>query len=203
MRIGRVGPEFPARPQSTTPKGRLAEMPGKTDTDSQVLAVRPSAQDLELLREILRAENPLEYEVLTDPAEISRQMRIQLMEAADDDELESFGDATSWGELEGVPVEIQGFKVNPSTIEGGSGIYFVVFANRMDTGERVVLTTGSDAVMAQVYNLAKRGKIPGCIRILEVADKTTRSGYKPHRLVSTATEVEERKRARLAERNSG
>lgn len=143
----------------------------------------PTPEELDKLEEILLAENPLDYEVVTDPAEVTRQMRKQLMYAESDDELESFGDAEGWSEYVGVPFEIHGFKVNPSTVEGQNGFYFVVFVTDMRDGSSRVLTTGSDGVMAAIFNLARRNQIPGAIRKLEVAEKATRRGYYPQKLV--------------------
>lgn len=170
----------------------------KSETSS--MALRQDSETLALLEAALRSDNPLDMpEVVTDPAEVSRQMRVRILDAESDDELEEISEATGWGELAGIPIQIHGFRFLPSDAKEGT-FYFVVFGTRMDDGENVVLTTGSDSVMATLINLAKRGKIPGAVRILTIADKKTKNGYYPHKLVSTPEEISERKAARVAAR---
>lgn len=121
----------------------------------------------------------LNVEIVDDPAEISRQIVAQLLAAESDDELENFGSATGWKDLMNIPVEIHGFRWLPSTFEGqGAAVFFVVQATRLDTGERVTLTTGSMNVLAQLSNMARRGTLVGAVRQLEEASET-RQGFKP------------------------
>ena len=122
----------------------------------------------------------IDYEA-PDPAEISREIVMQLLAAESDEELEAFGGATGWRELLGVPMELHGFNLRPSAFEGEGGppVFFVVFANRLDSGDRVTLTTGSWNVLAQLTNLARRGTLAGSVWMLTEADKQTAAGYKP------------------------
>lgn len=136
------------------------------------------AQISELERILLTDEM---VEVVDDPAEMSREIVAQLLGAESDEELESFGNAIGWRDLQGVPMELHAFRWRPSDFagEGGASVYFVVEATRLDEGERVILTTGSRNVLAQLTNLAKRGRIPGAVRMLTKADKATRAGFYP------------------------
>jgi hypothetical protein len=119
-------------------------------------------------------------EVAEDPAEIQKEIMRQLLAAESDEELEQVGNAIGWRELFGVPVQIDGFRWRPSSYEQGAPVFFVVVGNRLDTGERVALTTGSGNVLAQLTNMAKRGTLTGAVRMAEQADKDTKSGFRPY-----------------------
>lgn len=133
--------------------------------------------------------------MVDDPQEISREIIAQLLSAETDEELEQVGAATGWRELAGVPVQIEGFRWRPSAFEEGAPVFFVVTGTRLDTGERVVLTTGSGNVLAQLCNMAKRGTLQGAVRTVEIADKQTKSGFKPYWLRTPTQEMINRARA--------
>lgn len=135
-------------------------------------------------------------EVIDDPELISKQMIAEILAAENDDEAELTGSAQGWAELEGIPIEIRDFRWRRSDFEN-SDIYVVVFGTRMDFGENVILTTGSLNVVAQLSNLARRGRLPA-VRILTRADKPTKSGFYPMQLVSTPEEIERRRQERLS-----
>lgn len=151
----------------------------QTDTSNEI-AVR-SSSDLAALDEfdsILtgQTEPP---EVVDDPDEISRQIIMQLLSAESEAELESFGQTLGWRDAEGIPMQIQGFRWRPSSFDEGGPVFVIVNAFRLDTGEAVVLTTGSGNVLAQLSWLARHGKLPGAVRELVKAEKATTRGYYP------------------------
>lgn len=148
---------------------------------AQELAVRKSTDvaQLQELERILLGDAELP-DVVDDPAEISKEIMAQLLAAESDEELEAVGTATGWRELAGVPMELHGFRWRPSTYEEGAPIFFVVNATRLDTGERVVLTTGSGNILAQLCNMARRDTLVGAIRALEIADTPTKQGFRPN-----------------------
>jgi len=148
---------------------------------AQELAVRSHGDvaQLDELEQILLGEKELP-EIVDDPAEIQREIMAQLLSAESDEELESVGSATGWRELAGVPMELHGFRWRPSSFEEGAAVFFVVAATRLDTGERVALTTGSGNVLAQLCNMARRGTLVGSIRTLEIADTPTKAGFRPN-----------------------
>lgn len=148
---------------------------------TQEIAVRNHADvaALDDLEGILLGEKELP-EIVDDPAEIQREIMAQLLAAESDEQLEQVGNATGWRELAGVPMELHGFRWRPSSFEQGAAVFFVVDATRLDTGERVVLTTGSGNILAQLVNMARRGTLVGSVRALEVADKETRQGFRPN-----------------------
>lgn len=165
---------------------------------SQEIAVR-SSSDIAALDELHRLLLDPEAEVAevsSDPDEAAREIIAQIMAAESDDETYSVGSATGWRDLEGVPVEIRGFRWRASTFEEGGNVYVIVSAVLLDDGEMVTLTTGGRTVLAQLYSLAKRGKLPGEQVRLVKAKKATANGFYPlqlervgHRDEATATEA--------------
>lgn len=162
---------------------------------SQEIAVRKSTDlaALDELEQILLGEKEAP-EVVDDPQEISREIIAQLLAAETDEELEQVGAAIGWRELAGVPVQIENFRWRPSAYEEGAPVFFVVQATRLDTGERVVLTTGSGNVLAQLANMARRGTLAGAVRSVEIADKPTKSGFRPYWLRTPTAEMVNRAR---------
>lgn len=148
---------------------------------TQDIEVRKSTDlaQVEELEAILLGEKGVP-EIADDPAEIQKEIMAQLLSAESDEELEQVGNATGWRSLVGVPIEISGFRWRPSRYEEGAPVFFVVTGTNLVTGERVALTTGSGNVLAQLTNMAKRGTLVGAVRMVEEADKETKSGFKPY-----------------------
>lgn len=152
---------------------------------------------LDQLDEILRT-GEVNVEVVDDPDSISRSIIAQLLAADSDEALQDFGNAVGWRELLEVPCELHGFNWRVSDYAEGAPIYFIVSATRLDTGERVTLTTGSLNVLAQLSNMARRGTLVGGIWQLHEADKPTKAGFKPLWLVQPE-QVREANRKAAAE----
>ncbi len=149
-------------------------------SQAQSLAVR-SSTDLEAITELeaILLGDQEAPKVVDDPVEISREIMRQLLGAETDAELEAIGSATGWRELEGVPIELQNFRWRPSAFDEGHAVFFIVQGTRLDTGERVVLTTGAGNVLAQLCNLARRDRLVGAVRMIVRADTPTSNGYYP------------------------
>lgn len=148
------------------------------------------------LEKILTGETeigPDEAQAADDPAEVSRQILMEILSCETEDELEMFGQAEGWRDLAarsvahnglpagpGVPVLIRGFRWRRSEFTDGGGfpLYFLVEAVRVDTGRPVVLTTGAGNVMAQLIVLARLQKLP-CVRVATEPEKPTSRGYWP------------------------
>lgn len=147
---------------------------------SQEIEVRKSSDLAQVteLEQILLGEKEVP-EVVDDPAQIQKEIMAQLLAAESDEELEQMGTAIGWRELLGVPIELHGFRWRPSAFEDGAPVFFVVQGTRLDTGEKVVLTTGSGNVLAQLTNMARRGTLTGAVRMLEASDKPTKQGFIP------------------------
>lgn len=158
----------------------------KAQTASTELAVR-SSNDLAAGGDILtELERVLITNEKVEPAEddadaMAAEIVAQILSAESDDELALMqgGTAIGWREMLGVPVRLEGFRWRPSDFEEGSSLYFVVFGYRTDTGEAVILTTGSRNILAMLVNKAKRGVLSGSVVIATEADKVTRRGFRP------------------------
>lgn len=157
-------------------------MANKPSTDLVPQSKGMDVASLNELDDILRT-GELNAEVIDDPDSISRSIIDQLLGADSDEALQDFGNAVGWRELLDVPVELHGFRWRPSEFEQGAAIYFIVSATRLDTGDRVTLTTGSLNVLAQLSNMARRGTLVGGVWQLHQAEKATRNGFKPLWLV--------------------
>lgn len=157
---------------------------------SQVIEVRHSSSvaALDELDAILKGQKAAEM-IVTDPEQITREIVAQLLAAETDEDLQ-IQQATPWQELAGVPVEIHSFTYRPSSFEEGAPVFVVVNGFRMDTGDRVVMTTGGYNILAQLSNLARRERFPSIWK-LEVAEKATTRGFHPLWLVKATKEEED------------
>lgn len=115
-----------------------------------------------------------------DADQASLQIIAQLLAAETDADLQNFGNAESWKDYEGIPMELHGFKWMRSTFDedGSPAVYVVVSATELESGERKVLTNGSRNVMAQLSNMARRGTLVGSIWQLHRGNPT-RAGFRP------------------------
>lgn len=148
---------------------------------TQTLTVRSSQElaQIDELEKLLISGEKVEQTIVSDPAQVSREIIAELLAAESDDDLFAGRNAIGWRELPGLPIELAGFNWRPSTLEEGSNIFFVVRGTRMDTGEKVVLTTGAGNVLAQLVNMAKRGTMVGAVVKLVEAKNPTRAGFRP------------------------
>lgn len=173
--------------------------------DSKEIAVRTSAdlKNVDLILEILRGNEPIEKlpKAEVDAKVAQKQIFERAIAAEDDDELENMGSSTPWQDLAGIPVQILGFDAVVSEKKDGGGppLFSVVDVQRGDTGEYVTVTNGSWGVWSSLINLAKRGQIPGAVRVLEIG-KETKSGGAPQSLVRTKSDRDASKAAKLKER---
>lgn len=144
-------------------------------SETQTGVVVRRASDLVAVQELEKAllEGKAPVEVDRDPEDVSREIIAQLLAAESDEELERL-EAEGWGNFVGVPFEIIDFVWRPSSFDEGQPVFLVVRAMRMDDGSPHVLTTGSGQVMAQLANLAKRGRLPA-IRELTAAETKSKN----------------------------
>lgn len=168
------------------------------------LALRGSAdvETLNVLKEILRGNAKVTDYKFVDQTSSEAQQSIleRILNASDDDEAENIGGAMGWQQYLGVPMEIQSFRPLPSEKDGdGPKFYLLCELTNMITGDELAVSIGSWGVIAQLINLAERGKIPGAIRILERGEET-KAGRNPLRLVSTQSEISERAAGKAKER---
>lgn len=174
-------------------------MVNKTQPSTDLVPAAKGMEVAELneLDEILRT-GEVNAEVIDDPDSISRSIIDQLLGADSDEALQDFGNAVGWRELLDVPVELHGFRWRVSDYAEGAPIYFIVSATRLDTGDRVTLTTGSLNVLAQLSNMARRGTLIGGVWQLHQAEKPTKAGFRPLWLVQPDSVREANRQAAAA-----
>lgn len=160
-------------------------------TQTTDIAVRTSTDlvaDADVLLELERVlvSNERVEPADDDPDKMAAEIVAQILAAESDEQLAAMqgGNAIGWRDLLDVPIELLGFRWRPSDYDEGASLYFVVFGTRLDTGEGVVLTTGSRNIMAQLVNRAKRGALSGAVVKATQAEKATQRGFHPLWLVS-------------------
>lgn len=126
----------------------------------------------------------IEQAVLALPTEDgngSERIYEQLLAATSIDELNKPWAATSGKALEGKTLQIHKLTRRPSAFSDGPAIFLVVESTDIKTGEVVVWTTSSVAViiqLAQAYNL---GIMPITAEVV-VAERPTERGFHPYHL---------------------
>lgn len=88
-----------------------------------------------------------------------------------------------WGsdssaELAGKMLEIRGATYRESDFTDGLGVFLVVDAVDLNTGEPIVFTTGSSSVVAQIVAAHARGWLPAVARLVK-SERPTTNGYYP------------------------
>lgn len=175
-------------------------MTGKDDAPGTDIAIRWSSEigSVEALREqLVNLDWDDVEEIVEDPEQVQREIMTELLYAESDDELLNRTEAIGLRELArrfdrhhglaeqaGVALELHNFKWRRSEFEGqGLPIYFVISCTRLDTGERIVATTGSVNVIAQLVNMASRGTLAGAKVLPTENEKPSKSGNYPMWLV--------------------
>jgi hypothetical protein len=97
------------------------------------------------------------------------------------DQVDAPWDTTNVKLLEGKTLRINSITRRPSSFKGGLGIFLVVNATDIGTGEAMVITTGSVNVVAQLVRLYMLESLPVFVKWI-VADRPTENGYYPHHL---------------------
>ena len=122
---------------------------------------------------------PIEF--VSDPEAMAREIAERAKNAGSLDELLDEASLTAWGELADVPVTVHGFHLNPSTFKDGSAVYAVVNIERMDDGEKLLVSVGSKTVLTQLVRALEMGWLPA---IMSLKAMQTGSGQTAYRLVS-------------------
>lgn len=128
---------------------------------TQEIVVR-NASNLVALKEIedalLTGKRPAE--ISEQDAEALSQQLVEQLLAADTDAALERPEAEGWADYVGHPFEIHDFAWRPSTYDEGHPVFLIVRAVSLVDGEPRILTTGSGQAMAQLANLARRGRLP-------------------------------------------
>lgn len=121
---------------------------------------------------------PIEFASDADAMAKEIAMRAQSAESLED--LLSEQSLPAWGDLADVPVTVHGFHLNPSRFTGNSSVYAVVDIERMDDGEKLLVSVGSKTVLTQLVRALEMGWLPA---IMQLKSMPTASGQTAYRLV--------------------
>lgn len=165
--------------------------PAKTDTN------------MSRVRELFQAKVVRDEDADPELVQLRMVERIFGAESADDILNAGGGDVTHVRDALGTPFHIYDVDWQESTVEGDEniGVYAVIHATDMLTGEKKVLTCGGTNVCAALLALKERDFLPVEAKFIEASKKTAR-GYYPlwltkltvldrQRIASGVTVVEE------------
>ena len=76
---------------------------------------------------------------------------------------------------------VHGFRASPSQFEGRVPVFLILDVTWLDTGERGVMTCGSEMAMAQLLNAWRVGALPIDVEIIR-KPTPTKAGFHPMRL---------------------
>jgi hypothetical protein len=102
----------------------------------------------------------------------------QIAAATDVDSLDSPWRSGSLGAMNGKEILVNGISKMPSDYDGGFGFFLLIDAIDKETGERVLLTTGAVAVVAQLVRANALDLFPVSFKVT-VSEKPTKNGYHP------------------------
>lgn len=114
-----------------------------------------------------------------DPVEAQKEIVKRILAAESADQVLGGSDAIHARDVLDVPFELRGVRFLRSSFEGsGPGIFAVMDAVLVTSGEVVAITCGGLNVMAQAAKLAQLGSLPADVKIVE-SDRPTAAGYRP------------------------
>lgn len=116
-----------------------------------------------------------------DPEQAVDSIIGQILAAGSVDQLDNPWRTDDLSELMGHHLEISDLKRMDSDYADGLGVYLVVRATELTTGEQVTFTTGSVSVVAQLVKAYASGWFPLRCMVVE-SERPSRNGYKPHHI---------------------
>lgn len=117
----------------------------------------------------------------TDPTAVYEAIIAEIMAADTIEDLLNLPEPTKLQEHTDQILELFGYRALDSDFDQGAGVYFVIGGMNLTTGEKVVITCGEQAVMAQLLRAKQMNAFP--IRTVPTqASKPNRFGRHPMRL---------------------
>lgn len=105
----------------------------------------------------------------------------QILNAPDWDALDDPWESSKVDALTGRTLCVNDVIRRPSDFKDGLGIFLVVYMTDVKTGESLVWTTSSFSCVAQLTRAYVAGWLPALVQVI-VAERPTKSGYRPHHL---------------------
>ena len=110
---------------------------------------------------------------------VSRRIDQAMLEATSPEALIAAGATVSLDELLGVPLQVEGAVPRPSEYqEDGLAGYLLLDVTRLDSGERIVVSTGAENIVKRVAIASDRGWLPISFKV-ERSEHKTSAGYYP------------------------
>jgi|SRR6516165_6844513 hypothetical protein len=119
---------------------------------------------------------------LSDPDGMQWEIAERLALANTAEELFNPNGALGWSQQMDRRVIVRRVRWLPSDMDGGAGFYALVDAVDADSGEALVLTSGSFNVLVQLARAEQLGILNDPVKLVE-SDRPTADGYRPQRLV--------------------
>jgi hypothetical protein len=142
-----------------------------TSTPTATALAKPEPEPLaETIREIL-ATVP---DVVEDP---TPTMIAAVLHMAGPEEWESLFAAESFKDLNGKRLQVNAFRASPSQYEGRLGVFLILDAVDLASGEARIVTCGSEMAMAQILNAWHRGRLPIQVEVFKKETPTKRGFY--------------------------
>src|SRR5262249_53464257 len=105
----------------------------------------------------------------------------QVLNAEHWDELDAPWETSAVEAMAGKRLAFRRVERRPSDFREGLGIFLVCHCAGVDTGEEIVVTTGSVGVVGQLVRAYALGAMP-LVAEFVIAERPTRDGYHPHHL---------------------
>lgn len=176
----------PLQGQATAAPGTaVAQLERFTDAELDTLLAPHTISPAQWIRTLLTGSEMPE----SDPEEMALGMMAQILLAGTSGEALSALDVDRAKDLCGgqpggrsPALEIHGARSLKSDFSEGAACYCIIYATRLDTGERIRITTGARAVQMMVAKHLYEGWMP-FTAALEIRRERTKAGYHPLNMV--------------------
>lgn len=116
-----------------------------------------------------------------DDEDASERIILQLLAASDVSELNAPWDSASAEDLAGKRIRIDTITRQQSDFTDGLQVYLVCKGLNLETGEKLVFTTGAISIVAQLVRAHFLGGLPAICELV-IAERPTKKGYRPQHL---------------------
>lgn len=151
------------------------------------VAVPAEAETEQYSAEVIEHVRRLIADIPGDDGTGAERIITQLLAAKTFDDLNEPWESTSGKKLAGMRLRIRGLSQRPSTFEGPVGIFLVVDAADVKTGEQMTFTSSAMAVIVQLAVARDLGMLPMIAEVV-VAERPTARGFYPYHLKVLAVE---------------
>jgi hypothetical protein len=148
---------------------------------SQEVATTDAAEVAPISAELAERVRTLMAPIPGDDGAGAEHIVAALLAATTIDDLNAPWEATSGRALAGKRLQVRGISQRESQFEDGQGVFLVVDAVDVKTGEPAMFTTSALAVVIQLAVAYAHGMFPLLAEVV-VADKPTKRGFYPYHL---------------------